>query len=203
MSPEPSLRRHRSDTASGFQPVVAGISKIAPLLGIIDSQDRPSTSRELERNTPVLSQVPFQLEDNIEVEEISKSVVALNSPLPSDHPNVLLFVGTLTHKRSSLGLHPYIPSMTTTGSMAPMMSVTSMQTPISIQGGGTISIPFISPDTAIFGSTSISSMSVSSQATASGFGFIPYGMSAHGIPLVPLSIPSTASTSMMSGSTSF
>lgn len=54
-SPEPSPRRCRSDFASGFQPLTVGASEIDPLLGVIDSKNRPGTSRELERNTPVLS----------------------------------------------------------------------------------------------------------------------------------------------------
>ena len=113
MSPEPSPRRLRRYSASAFQPVASGASEIDPLLGGISSQDKPGTSTELERNTPVLSRVLFQSEDNIEVEEISESIVVLNSPLPSDHPDVLLYVETLTHRPSSPGPHTSIPSMTT------------------------------------------------------------------------------------------
>ena len=104
-SPEPSLRRRRSDLASAFQPVAVGASEIDPPLGVINSQDRPSTSSELERNTPVLSRVLFQSEDSIEVEEFSESVVASNSPLPLDHLDILLYVGTPNHRPSSPGLH--------------------------------------------------------------------------------------------------
>lgn len=55
MIPEPSPRRSRINPTSGSQSVALGTSRIDPLVGVIDSQDRPSTSRELERNTPVLS----------------------------------------------------------------------------------------------------------------------------------------------------
>lgn len=133
----------------------AGVSEIDPLIGVIDSQDRPDTSRELERNTPVLSQVLFQLEDNIEVEELPKSVTAPNSPLLPDHPDVLLYVRTPTNRPLSPGLHQSIPSITTAVSMTSMKNTISMQTPIFVQGEGTISTPSITPSTAIFGSTSI------------------------------------------------
>ena len=125
-SPEPSPRRCRSDSASGFQPVAVGTLEIDPPLGGFSLQDRPDSTTELERNTPLLSRVLFQFEDSIEVEELSELVAAPNSPLPSDHPEILLYIGTLIHKPSSPSLHTSIPSMTTTGSMASMMSVASM-----------------------------------------------------------------------------
>lgn len=83
-----------------------------------------------------------------------------------------------------------------------------MQTPISVQGGGTISIPSTylfgsTASTSLFESTSIPSTSGSSQANASSFGFFPFGIPSQGIPSVPLSVPLTTSTSMMSGSASF
>lgn len=143
------------------------------------------------------------MEDNIEVEELLEPVVALNSPLPPDHPNIVLYVRTKTHRPTSPALHPSIPSMTTAGSMASKMSVDSMQTSIFVQGGGTISIPSITPSTTIFGSTSILPTSGSSQDTAFDFLFIPYGMPSHMIPSVPLNIQSTTSISMMSGSAPF
>lgn len=59
MSPEPSPRRHRSNSTSGFQLVAIGASKIGSPFGVISSQDRHSTSRELERNTLVLYQLLF------------------------------------------------------------------------------------------------------------------------------------------------
>ena len=58
-SPKPSPLRCMRNPASGFQPVAVGASEIDPLVGVIDSQDSPGTSRELERNTPVLSRVLF------------------------------------------------------------------------------------------------------------------------------------------------
>lgn len=102
---EPSPRRRRSNTASGFQPVAAGASEIDPLVGVIDSQDKPGTSREVERKTLVLSRVLFQSKDNIEVEELAGSIAAPNSPLPPDHPNILLYVRTPTHRPSNPDLH--------------------------------------------------------------------------------------------------
>lgn len=183
--------------------MVAGASEIDPSLGGISSQDRPGTSTELERNIPIISRVLFQLEDSIEVEELSESIVAPNSPLPPNRLDVLLYVGTPNHRPSILGLHTSIPLMTIAGRMASIISVASMQTPIYVQGGGTISIPSNTPSRTIFGSTSIPSTSVSSRANASSFGFFPFGIPSQGIPSVPLNIPSTASTSMMIGSTSF
>lgn len=120
--------------------MAVGASKIDPLLGGIRSQDRVGTSTELERNTPVLSRVLFQIEDSIEVEEILELIVAPNSPLHPNHPDILLYVGTSTHRPLSPGLHISIPSMTTTRRMASMMSVANMQTPIFVRWGGTISI---------------------------------------------------------------
>ena len=113
--------------------MVAGTLEIDTPLGGISLQGRPVTTTELERNTPVLSRVVFQSEDNIEVEDISESVEALNSPLSPDHPDVFLYIGTPTRSPSSPGLHTSIPSMTTVVNMASTMSVVSMQTPISVQ----------------------------------------------------------------------
>ena len=131
-SAEPSPRRCRSDYASGFQPVATSASKIDHLLGGISLQDRPSTTIELERNTPFLSQVLFQSKDSITVEEISESVAAPNSPLPPDCADILLYIGPPTHRPSSPGAHTSICFMTTAGSMTSTTSVTSMQTPISV-----------------------------------------------------------------------
>jgi len=206
MSLEASPRRHRSNFASDFQSVVADASEIDPLVGVIDSQDSPDTSRELERNTPVLSRVLFHSEDIIEVEELQESLLTPNYPLPPDHLDVLLYIGTPTNGPLNPSLYRSFPLMTTAGSMASTMSATSMQTPISVQGGGTISIPSVTPSTAIFDSTSIPSSSGSTQAFSFGIGFFPFGKSPSTISSVPLSIPSTASTSMTSmasGSTSF
>jgi len=200
MSPEPLPQRHRRNP--GFQPVAAGLSKIDPPIGVIDWQDRPGTSRELERNTLVLSRVLFQLEENIELEELSKSIAAPNSPIPPDYLDVLLYVKTLTNRPSNPG-HRYFPLVSTTGSMASTTSVMSMQTLVSVKWGGTISIPFVTPSTTIFGSTSIPSLSGSCQVVASSIGFFPFGIPTNVIPLVPLSIPSAASTSMASGSSTF
>ena len=141
--------------------------------------------------------------DSIEVEELLELVASPNSPFPPNHPEVFLYVGTLTPRPLSLGPHTSIPSMTTIGSMASIMATPSMQTPISMRWGGTISILSNSPNTSIFGSTSILLMSGSSQPNASSFGFSPFGMPSQGIPSIPLNIPPMASTSMMSGSTSF
>ena len=66
--------------------------------------------------------------------------------------------------------------------MASTTSSTSMNTPICIQGGGKISIPYVTPRTAIFGSTSIPSSSGSSQVIAFGIGFFPLGMLTSVIP---------------------
>ena len=81
-----------------------------------------------------------------------------------------------------------------------------MQTPVSVQGGGTISILFITPHTDVFVSNSIPSSSGGTQAFASSTGFFPFGMSTSAIPSVLLSFPlavSTSMTSMASGLASF
>lgn len=87
--------------------------------------------------------------------------------------------------------------------MASTTDAMGMQTHVYVQGGGIIYIPSVTPSTTIFGSTSIPSSSGSSQASAYGIGFFPFGISTSVIPLVPLSIQSATSTSMVSGSTSF
>jgi len=84
--------------------VATDATKIDPPVTVIDLQDRPGTSRELERNTPVLSRVLFQSKDVIEVKEIHESLLTPNSPLPPDHPNILLYVRTPTNRPSILGL---------------------------------------------------------------------------------------------------
>lgn len=177
---------------------------IDPPLRGISIQARPGTSTEQERNTPVLSGVRLQAENNIEVEELSDSLAAPNSPLPSSHLDVLQYVGTSTHRPSSPGYAKRLPSMTTTRSMASTTSATTMQTPTSVQGGGTISITSASlfgsfASTYLVGSTSIPSTSGNSQTNAFGSGFFPFGAHSQGIP----SFPFGAATSMMSGSASF
>ena len=67
--------------------------------------------------------------------------MAPNSPLPSSYPKVLQYVGSLMHRLSSPGHITHLPSMDTTRSMDSTTSATTMQTPTSVQGGGTISIP--------------------------------------------------------------
>ncbi len=93
--------------------------------------------------------------------------------------------------------------MTTTGSMASTSAMT-VHTPISVQGGGTISIPSVSlfgsfASRSFVGSTSIPSMSGSSQTNAFGSGYFPFGAHSQGIPLAPFG----ATTSTISGSASF
>ena len=93
--------------------------------------------------------------------------------------------------------------MTTTGSMA-STSATSEQTPVSVQGGGTISIPSVLlfgsfTSTSVVGSTSIPSTSGSAQTNAFGSGVFPFGAQSLGIPSAPFG----AATSTMSASASF
>lgn len=159
--------------------MAADASGIDPPLGGISVQERPGTSTEQERNTLVLSRVLFQTEDNIEVEELPESLAAPNSPLPSSYSEVLQYIGTPTHRPSSLGHIMHLPLMTTVGSMASTASATTMQTPTSVQGGGTISIPSASlfgslTSTSLVGSTSIPSTSGNSQANAFSSGFFPF-----------------------------
>ena len=85
---EPSPRRRRGNTTGGFRPTAVDASGIDPPLRGISSQARPGTS-EQERDTLVLSRVRFQAENNIEVEELSESLAAPNSPPPSSHPDIL------------------------------------------------------------------------------------------------------------------
>jgi len=106
--------------------------EIDPPFQSIVSQNRPSVSQDLERNTPVLSRVLFQSEDVIEVEELPESPKTPSSPPPLDYPYVLLYVGTLNHKPLSPGLHQYFPSMTTTGSMVSTLGATIVNTPFSV-----------------------------------------------------------------------
>ena len=198
---EPSPRRRRGNTVGGFHPMAADALGIDPPDRDISVQNRPCTSAEQERKTPALSQVLFQSKDNIEVEEFQESLAAPNSTLPFSYPEVLQYIGS--QRPSSPGHITHLPSMTTTGSMASTTSATTMQTPTFVQGGGTISIPstylFGSfSSTSLVGSTSIPSTSGNSQANASSSGFFPFGTHSHGIPSVPFS----ASTSMMGGSTS-
>ena len=146
--------------------MVVDASGIDPPLGGISGQSRPGTS-EQERDTPVLSRVRFQAENNVEVEELSESLVIPNSPLPSSYPDVLQYVGTPLHRPASPGYATRLPFMITTGSMA-STSAATMQTPTSVQGGGTISIPSTSlfgsfASTSLVGSTSIPSTSGNAQ----------------------------------------
>ena len=160
-SSEPSPRRRRGNTTGGFRPTLVDASGIDPPLGDISVQARPGTSAKQERDATVLSRVLFQAENNIEVEELLESLAAPNSPLPFSHPDVLQYVGTPTHRPSSPGYATCLPSMTTTGMMASITSVTTMQTPTSVQGAGTISISSAS----LFGSFASTSVVVSTDPT--------------------------------------
>ena len=102
-STEPSPRRRRGNNTGGFRPTVIDASGIDPPLGGNSIEARPGTSVEQERNPPVPSQVPLQAEDSIEVEELSESLAALNSPLPSSYPHVLQYVGTASQRPASPG----------------------------------------------------------------------------------------------------
>ena len=126
-SVEPSPRRRRGNNTGGFRPTAIDASGIDPPLGGNSSEARLGTSVEQERNTPVPSQVPLQTEDSIEVEELSESLVAPNSPLPSSYPHVLQYVGTPLQRPASPSYATRLPLMTTTGSMA-STSATTAQT---------------------------------------------------------------------------
>lgn len=153
--------------------MAADATEIDPLVEAIDLHNRHGISRELERNTPVLSRVLFLLEDVIEVEEIPKSSLNPNSPLPPNLSGILLYIGISTHRLSSPGLYQSIPSMATAGSMIYTVSATSVKTPLSIKGGGMISIPSIPPSTAIFCCTSIPYSSGGTQAFGSDTSSFP------------------------------
>ena len=62
---EPSPRRRGGNTAGRFRPVAVDASGIDPPLRGISVQDRPGTSIEQERNTPILSRVLFWAVDNV------------------------------------------------------------------------------------------------------------------------------------------
>ena len=199
---EPSPRRRRGDITGGVRPTPVDASGIDPPLGDISGQARPGTS-EQERDTPILSRVRFQTENDVEVEELSESLVIPNSPLPSSYPDVLQYVGTPSNRPASPGYAQHLPFIVTTGSMA-STSAATMQTPISVQGGGTISIPSASlfgsfASTSLVGSTSIPSTSGNAQTNAFSTGSFLFGTQSQGIPSVPFS----AATSMMGGSASF
>ena len=85
-SAEPSSRRHRRNSSSHFQSMASDVMEIDPLVQAIVSHNRPSVSRDLERNTLFLSRVLFQSEDIIEVGELLESPETFSSPLPPDHP---------------------------------------------------------------------------------------------------------------------
>ena len=202
-STEPSPRRRRGNNTGGFRPTAIDASGIDPPLGGNSIEATPGTSVEQERNPTVPSQVPLQAEDSIEVEELSESLAAPNSPLPSSYPHVLQYVGTPSQRPASPGYATRLPSMTTTGSRTSTSAKTA-QTPISVQGGGTISIPSVSlfgsfTSTSVVGSTSIPSTSGSSQTNAFGSGYFPFGAQSLGIPSAPFG----AATSTMSASASF
>jgi hypothetical protein len=66
----------------GFNPVAADASGIDPPLGGISVQDRPGTSENKRGTLQFFLEFSFKSEDNIEVEELSESLAAPNSPLP-------------------------------------------------------------------------------------------------------------------------
>ena len=89
--------------------------------------------------------------------------------------------------------------MATTGNAASVVSAAGIQTPASVEGGGTIAISSIASSTAVFGYGS-------TQAQASQSSPFSYGMPTSGIPYFSFSAASTVSTpisSMASGLASF
>ena len=123
------------------------------------SQGDPSVIRDLERSTPLLSGVIFLSEDGVEVEYISESPVTSSSSLPPNFLSIILHIGNLTHRPTIAVVSPSFLLMTTTRNTISTMSTSSVHTPLSIEGGGTISISDITPSTTISFSTSILSSS--------------------------------------------
>ena len=89
--------------------------------------------------------------------------------------------------------------MATTRNTVSALSTASVHTPLSVEGGGNISISTITSSVAVFGSGN-------TQARASQYGPFSYGMPTSGVPSLSFSAASAVSTpipSMASGSNSF
>ena len=129
---------------------------------------------------------------------MSQPFVSLPSPLPPDYPFVVEYVGPESTRLEDPPYYTYL-SMATTGNAAPAVSTVGIQTPTSVEGGGTIAISMIASIAAVFGSGS-------TQAHASQSGPFCFGMPASGIPSFSFSttaVGSTPMSSMASGSNSF
>lgn len=155
---EPSSRRRRSSYVVDFQPVAVDASEIILTLGALISQGEPSSVHNLDGNSLVLSRVPFQSEDEIDIEYVSESPVTPSTPLPSHLPYVVSYVGTLTHRPTSPVHSPFFQMANVSGAIM-VANASGVPTPPSVAGGDTISISIVTPSTLVVGSTSILSLS--------------------------------------------
>lgn len=175
------------------------------MLGAIVSQCGTSVSHDLDKNTHVLSRVLFQSEDKVEVEEIPESLVTPSSPISPNFLDVL-YVGTPTHMPTRPAFSPSFLSMATIGKTILAICNTSVHTPLSVEGGGTIAISSIIPSIVVFFSTSIPSLSGGTQYFSSHTDSFPYGIPSSEIPSIPLTISffvNRTMNSMASGLASF
>ena len=150
------------------------------------------------RSVPLTSRVLFPQEEDFQIEEVPEPPSSGPSPLPPDYPFIVYYIGLESERPEYLPYHSYL-SMATTGNAASAVSATGIQTPASVEGGGTIAISSIASSATVFGSGF-------TQAHASQSGPFCFGMPTSGIPSFSFSATAAGSTpmsSMASGSTSF
>ena len=89
-SPEPSLRRHRSDLAGGYHPVMSDAVERDPPQG--SEGFLADSGVGSERRVPLTSRVLFPQEEEVQVEEVSQPFVSLPYPLPPDYPFIFEYI---------------------------------------------------------------------------------------------------------------
>lgn len=82
VSVELSPRKCKRNSISSFESIQAKATKKNPSLRVSIIGEDPSLSHSLDRNVCVLSGVLFQLEDQVEVEDVPDSSRTLSGPLP-------------------------------------------------------------------------------------------------------------------------
>ena len=195
-SAEPYSRRRKSNIASVYHPVESDAVERDPPQGIEGFVFGSSAGSE--RSIPLTSRVLFPQEEEVQVEEVSQPSESLPSPLPPDYLFVVEYIGPESERPEDPLYYSYL-SMAMTGNAASAVSAAGIQTPASVEAGGTIASSSIASSAAMFGSGF-------TQAHASQSGPFCFGMPTSGIPSFSFSAAAARSTpmsSMASGSTSF
>lgn len=151
MSAKPSSRRHRNNSVGDFHLVISNVAKRDPPSGLVVSVGGSGVGVSIERSAPLVSGVLFPVEE-VEIEEVPQPAQSLPAPLPTSYPHVIQYIEPESQRLASPFLsYPFL-SMATTRNIVSAVNTTSVQTPLSVEGRGTIAISTITYSDVVFGS---------------------------------------------------